>query len=300
MLNSLFPKPSTPKDLPLRAPLPLPVGYNEQSLFEYLHGFHVVGSPATELRSYVDQDFRRFVYTLGLLPAQQGRVLEIGANPYFTSVLIRKFTECEHFATNFFGEQYPPEGRQTVSNNERKESFEFRFVNHNIEHQNLPFDAEFDAVLFCEVIEHLLLDPLAALLRINRVLKPQGHLILTTPNVARLENVARIISGVNIYDPYSGHGPYGRHNREFNRHELVHLLRHAGFEIEAFFTSDVHPNDTATHFDLTSVIPLVRYREADLGQYLFCRARRVSAGERRKPKWLYRSYPPEELVDTPI
>ncbi len=36
--------------------------------------------------------------------------------------------------------------------------------------------------------------------------------------VSRLENVCRMIAGVNIYDPYSGYRPYGRHNRENNKH----------------------------------------------------------------------------------
>ena len=83
--------------------------------------------------------------------------------------------------------------------------------------------ASFDFVLFCEIIEHLLMNPLHALREIHRVLEPGGLLVLTTPNVARLGNVLRWSRGDNIYDPYSGFGPYGRHNREYTLHELDRL-----------------------------------------------------------------------------
>ena len=80
--------------------------------------------------------------------------------------------------------------------------------------------AHFDHILFCEVLEHLTNHPLRAVLQLKKVLKPDGMLVLTTPNAARLENVVAFIEGRNIYDPYSAYGPYGRHNREYTRHEL--------------------------------------------------------------------------------
>lgn len=111
------------------------------------------------------------------------------------------------------------------------------FANANIESDVLPYgDGTFDVLLFCEVLEHMTMDPLHAMLEIKRVLKPGRKLVLTTPNAARLENAAAFIEGRNIYDPYSGYGPHGRHNREYTRHEL----EHCGFEVEQFFTANVH------------------------------------------------------------
>jgi hypothetical protein len=116
-------------------------------------------------------------------------------------------------------------------------------------------------------------------------------LILTTPNVSRLYNVASAVAGVNIYDPYSGYGPYGRHNREYNKHELNLLLGHAGFTLDALFSADVHRNQSHNLCDLAPLVPLLKHRELDLGQYLFARMKNEKPLQDLKPQWLYRSYP---------
>jgi SAM-dependent methyltransferase len=167
-----------------------------------------------------------------------------------------------------------------------------------VERDRFPFgDDAFDAVLLCEVIEHLLMDPLAALREINRVLRPDGRLVITTPNVNRLENVMNMIAGANIYDPYSGYGPYGRHNREFNRHELTRLLEFAGFDVESSFTADAHPSSAHLDPRYADVLPLIGFRKHDLGHYLFFCARSTRKPRDGLPAFLYRSSPPDVIVD---
>src|SRR5204863_9220093 len=112
-------------------------------------------------------------------------------------------------------------------------------------------------VLFCEVLEHLLEEPLRSLREIQRVLKHGGTLIVTTPNATRLENVARLLAGENMYDPYSAYGPYGRHNREYTLNELRLLLTHAGFTIQRAFTADVHENHANLFFPVSKLLPLL-------------------------------------------
>ena len=108
-----------------------------------------------------------------------------------------------------------------------------------MEEDPFPYpDNSFSVVFFCEIIEHLLMNPLHSLNEIHRVLAPDGTLVITTPNVARLENVLALVAGTNIYDPYSGHGPYGRHNREYTLHDLAGVLEFAGFTIDRAFTAD--------------------------------------------------------------
>ncbi len=151
-------------------------------------------------------------------------------------------------------------------------------------------------VLFCETIEHMLMNPLAALREIHRVLRRDGVLILTTPNVARLGNVLTMVEGGNIYDPYSGYGPYGRHNREYTRHELHRLLDFAGFEIEYSHTADGHSWDPTSQRCYPAVARLVEFRRHDLGQYLFVRARAARPPQNHMPSFLYRSWPQSEII----
>lgn len=289
--------------LAFKSPLADRGGLDRLATATRLADLTIDGIGGRELANYLAQDVDRFLYTAGLVPADAaGKALEIGANPYFISVLMREARPRLHFEyTNYFGGESPLITQQVAWTDQcgvrREEAFDSYSV--DLESGRLPVpDATYDLVLFCEVLEHFTSDPLHAVSEIARVLKPGGWLILTTPNVARFDNVVALLEGRNLYDPYSGHGPHGRHNREYTRHELHMLMRHGGFACDTDFTSDVHDNQ-ATQLDAAGVVSLLtatQNREHDLGQYLFSRWRRLAdaPGERR-PSWLYRSYPPETL-----
>jgi SAM-dependent methyltransferase len=284
---------------PLRPALPLPAGFDESRLHAYLESVCVADAPPADMLNYCRSDFRRFVYTWSLIADRTGRALELGANPYFTTMLLKDFTKLELTLSNFFAEGLS-NGAQAVNYRDAATgtaaSTTFAFDHFNIEKERYPYDdGSFDVVLFCEIIEHLLMDPVQALSEISRILKPGGELVLTTPNVSRLENVAKMIAGENIYDPYSGFGPYGRHNREYNRHELFHLLAYCGFTPEVMFTADVHANHATVYASAEKLEGLVRFREHDLGQYIFIRARKTGAPRGKRPSELYRSYAPDQL-----
>lgn len=290
---------------PLCPPLPLPEGESEESIRAFLETVRVEPGPREELANYCRSDLRRFLYTYGLVRGLSGGCLELGANPYFTTMLLRRFTDLELTLANYFTSQSNRKIVQTVvledPSSGEEERLELSSHHFNIEEERFPFqDESFDVVLCCEIIEHLLQDPLAVLLEIKRVLRAGGALVLTTPNVNRIENVAKMIAGGNIYDPYSGYGPYGRHNREYNKHELRLLLEHAGFEIDRLDSADVHPNEALVHFPRPAfLLTLLRARQADLGQYLFARAFNRRPARTRKPSFLFRSYPPEQLEEVP-
>lgn len=296
--NNLSPK--LGEIFPLNPKLPLPEGVNENELFEFLKSVLVGDAPPQEIANYCQQDFRRFVYTYGLARDKSGKCLELGSNPYFTTILLQEFTDLKLSLANYFGPNRENLVTQEVSYKKFKSdeqiSTQLKSSHFNIEEDPFPFESEeFDVVLFCEIIEHLLMNPVAVLKEIKRVLKPNGSLILTTPNVSRLENVARMIAGVNIYDPYSGYGPYGRHNREYNKHELYLLLNYLGFTVDVMFTADVHENQASSYASLAEFSSLLKHRELDLGQYIFVRAKNTGKAGERKPAFLYRSYPYDEL-----
>lgn len=299
-LNDKMLSPGDLDSLPLKPPLPFPDGQTEASITSLFTSFELEGAPKEELQSYWHQDWKRFIYTYGLASGLTGRCLELGANPYFTTLLLKYFTRLDLTLANYFGPQLAPRSAQKVAaanpQSGTLETHLFEFEHFNLEEAQFPFNPHsFDLVLLCEVIEHLQIDPVKVLLEIKHVLKPGGHLVLTTPNVSRLENVCRMAAGSNIYDPYSGYGPYGRHNREYNKHELALLLDYCGFDLEVLFSADVHENISSNIFPVEQILPLVRFREHDLGQYLFSRSRNCRAAGSKRPGWLYRSYPAADL-----
>lgn len=290
-----------PSDLfPLIPELPLPNSISEIKLKDFLKSVLVSDAPPQEMINYCEQDFRRFVYTYGLTRDLSGKCLELGSNPYFTTILLRQFTQLELTLANYFGSHMKDKIIQKVTFKDLQDgkdlSIQLESHHFNIEDDLFPFkDAEFDVVLFCEIIEHLIMDPVAVLKEIKRILKLGGSLILTTPNVSRLENVTKMITGSNIYDPYSGYGPYGRHNREYNKHELYLLLDYVGFTIDSMFTADVHQNNASCYFPASHLESFLRKREYDLGQYIFVKALNTKKAGDKKPAFLYRSYPEDQI-----
>jgi SAM-dependent methyltransferase len=281
-------------------PLPLPEGMSEQDLFHFVTSIRVADASEEEMRNYGTHDFRRFIYTYGLAANLNGKCLELGVNPYFTTMLLKKFTKLELSLANYFGDSPNKIGTQSVEYDDidsgQRLNQVFEFQHFNTETERFPWDDDsFDVVIYAEIIEHLTNNPCQVLREIKRILKPDGVLILSTPNVARLENVARLIAGSNIYDPYSGYGPYGRHNREYNRHELVTLLQYEGFDCEEHFTANVHKDSTTSYFSLAELENLVSFRKWDLGQYIFVKAKNSERSASKFPTWLYRSMPEECL-----
>lgn len=111
----------------------------------------------------------------------------------------------------------------------------------NIETENLPFQNNFfDLVIFSEILEHLLHNPIPVLKELKRVLKNSGSLLITTPNVACLKNRLHLLLGQNIYfnlDQLLATTPqnlniYHRHNRLYTMAEVAWLLKKAKFKIK--------------------------------------------------------------------
>jgi SAM-dependent methyltransferase len=288
--------PSTPATLPF-LPIPVPDGWTEDDIREVMLSFSLDGNPAEMLHPYVHDALWRFLHSWHEMRDLKGSCLELGANPYFITWLLREFTDLELTLANYFGGD-SERGQQTLawSSHKSSGSATFDFDHFNMEESVFPYDDQsFDGVVYCEIIEHLLMNPVHTLKEIRRVLRTGGRLLITTPNVARIGNVISLIDGRSIYDPYSGFGAYGRHNREYSLAELEHLLKFCGFTIEKSFTADAHPEDWSGYAIFGTALNATRNRLDDLGQYLFIVAEANESPQNGLPASLYRSYPEGEL-----
>lgn len=97
-------------------------------------------------------------------------------------------------------------------------------------------DNSVDICTALDVIEHIH-PPLSFIMsEINRVLKPGGILIMTTPNQANLRKRICLLLGKSIYNPlkeYYEDNPFKNHIREFTRAEVVQIGELAGFKCMA-------------------------------------------------------------------
>lgn len=110
----------------------------------------------------------------------------------------------------------------------------------NLHFDKIPYpDNTFDTVIVSEIIEHLLIPPKVLFSGINRVLKPSGRLIVTTPNFACLRNILVLATGRNPTALFPEEISWTEkkaedsrvHPREYTVSEVKTALMEAGFEI---------------------------------------------------------------------
>jgi 2-polyprenyl-3-methyl-5-hydroxy-6-metoxy-1,4-benzoquinol methylase len=93
--------------------------------------------------------------------------------------------------------------------------------------------SQFDVIVMLEVIEHIPLPAHLAFERLKPLLRPNGVIFLTTPNLFRLRNVIRMIRGVEFLDrftlPEPGQGL--GHQLEYSASHLRWQLERAGMKI---------------------------------------------------------------------
>jgi 2-polyprenyl-3-methyl-5-hydroxy-6-metoxy-1,4-benzoquinol methylase len=181
--------------------------------------------------SWFNLHYNRFLKTLEILVNETkngSTLLEVGCSPGYLTLAVKKL------GYKIYGIDFEPENII-----ESLASADIVIKKCDIERERIPFNDEmFDCVLFTEVLEHLNYFKVKhALSEIRRVLKKGGLLILSTPNLASLENRILLFVGKEIISL--------SHNRVYTLKEIKRLLEDQDFKTIKCIYSTVR--DVITH-----------------------------------------------------
>ncbi len=280
--------PGNPEAVPPGPPAPAPE-VEAAEIGPYLETWAL--TPAS--RTYLETHQTRLAKTLEITPpgGRGDRILEMGAYLQITPALrTRLGYGCVRGA--YFGAIGRVDHKSVIS--AEGEPFECDIDHFDAERDPFPYPDEYFSTVLCgELIEHLFEDPMHLMSEVNRILKPGGHLVLTTPNVAALRGIAAILQGYHpgFFPAYIRPAETGevdaRHNREYTPREIHRLFENSGLEVVRLETGEFRD---LPHPEFGWVIHLLeRYRlETDLrGDGIYAVGRKTGAVRDRYPDWLY-------------
>jgi ubiquinone/menaquinone biosynthesis C-methylase UbiE len=252
----------------------------------YVAGFFTDDPAAT---GYLQLHAERIVDTVSLVPVGEARkrLLELSSYLQMTP-LIKRFGLYGEIAITGWWQGSPREKLQRLRHATSGEELSFVMQNVDVERDRFPYpDQHFDVALCCEIIEHLVEDPMHMLLELNRVLKWGGLVILTTPNITSAFSVRKALAGDSpyIYGEYNLQSRADRHSREYTPQDVRTALEAAGFKVIRLFTKSFwHPTDEEflRWLDQATGVP----RELR-GDNIFAVGRKASAQIERYPDRLY-------------
>jgi SAM-dependent methyltransferase len=179
---------------------------------------------APELARYLEAALPRYHEDFQIISGlcERGDVLEIGCYPYCMSAFLQR---AGHTYTGL--DKCPDRGSRVMIH----ENLNVHAC--DVETTRFPFESNsFDLNVFNEVIEHLRINPTHTLSEIERCLRPDGRLLLTTPNLYGIMMVLRFVSGKGIEDPVEAFemlkttGHMG-HLRTYARADILRFLDRA-------------------------------------------------------------------------
>jgi SAM-dependent methyltransferase len=266
----------------------LPSSIPGNGLETSIENFLAALSLPAEERPYFNSHLRRLIRSFSLVPLKGRSALELGTYVYGSAVL-QRVLGYQEVRGAYFSDK-PGRNQKTLALNDQPE-FVLDIDLFDAERHTFPYpSSSFDLVICCELIEHLVLDPMHLLFECHRVLGEGGCLLLTTPNAASLHSVASALHGRNSPQVFSAYPASGNcdvpHVREYTASELSSAVTAAGFEIELLTTEPIAGFENSRW-----ALELLRSQGFDTslrGEQTFCLARRRAAlPQERHPRWLY-------------
>jgi len=259
-------------------------------------------SPGYASQKYIDEylkpHMQRFHITLrmlGIISAPGIRVIDVGSYGSLVPALKEVLGLTQVVITTPRQENRPASEDTYLADARNGERFRFHADRFDLEGPFPYSDETFDVVIFTEVLEHLSVDPMHTLSEINRITKPAGAILLSTPNCASVKSMIRILRGgnPNCYPVYTKQPSRDRHNREYTPSEVRQLLTASGYELITCHTIDVYNGQNFTWSLIKAgcfigcclSFGMIKFR--DRGDTIFALGRKISAVKNRYPEFLY-------------
>jgi SAM-dependent methyltransferase len=248
----------------------------------------------TDAKSYIQTHLTRLSQTLAITPpgGPDKRILEMGSYMQITPALKTKLGYGE-----VRGCYYGPAGNvdHKTIRSEDGELFECDVDLFDAERDAFPYEDDyFDTVLCCELIEHLPTDPMHMMSEINRILKPGGALVLTTPNIVSLRAISAILQGYHpgffpayIKPAVSGAEVEARHAREYAPREIELLFRDSGLKVTCLETGEFRDQPHPEHGWVNHLLESYELPEDLRGDGIYAVGVKVGGVRCRYPAWLY-------------
>ncbi len=251
-------------------------------------------APDEASRSYTEIHMTRLQKTLTITPpgGPEDRILEMGAYLQITPALHSRLGYGEVRGC-YYGKAGRIDHREVVSAD--GEEFTCDVDHFDAEKDRYPYPCgHFSTVLCCELIEHLYHDPMHLMAEVNRVLKPEGHIVLTTPNIAALRGVAAILQGYHpgffhayIKPAAPGEEADARHNREYTPREIHQLLENSGFTVTLLETGPFREEPRPEYGWVFRLLERYNLPTHLRGDGIYAVGRKTGAVRERYPGWLY-------------
>jgi 2-polyprenyl-3-methyl-5-hydroxy-6-metoxy-1,4-benzoquinol methylase len=211
------------------------IRFREKDPAWYGRLYHRLKSRAPHLLFHLEYDKPRLLATLQFLERfhlQRKKICEIGIGGVGVAC-------AEVFNSQVDGYDYPV-GEQCKRSKTLSNLFSIPFYHVDLNQTGIALQDSYDAILLCEVMEHLVRMPLEVVIDLKNFLKPGGLIFVSTPNLLRLSNRLRLLQGRKLFHDYLPQTYHG-HMREYTPEEVAFILQRAGL-VEVGWTLKALPD----------------------------------------------------------